>query len=836
MNENDDSESELSLDGIPENFGGSGSGPNSVNALPSIPGHSLSRMVGQGGMGAVYEAKWLANNGQTVAIKTIFVQRFQTVPAAVMKRFEREVELLRTISHPNVIPILDYGEYEQEFQRVPYFTMPMMSAGDLAESIEETPIENKEQLRSRVSQLCKLIEGLAEAHQMGVVHRDIKPRNIFESAEGDLLLGDFGLAKILEEDSELTSTIGHMGTTPYAPPEQLLSAKMADSRADLYSLGVILYQFACFGLRPFAPSNDEATVDSSSETDSIARWQRSTQRIPPVPSNRINHFSDPSFDFIVRKCLAYYPEHRYQSANDLMEDLRSWLRGDIVRGSFSERLREHVYLPIRKHIKIASMVVSAMVILISAGVAYKFSSLSDDVSELEEDVSKERRSKLDLERQIDAQSQQRGTELRKELETILPRLQGERLDFEIRRLLDPDAEFARRLSRAKEISKDLNMANSSRFKDRHADWVIRRTSVAPGLNEDYLNHLKDLCVVTERNIEIASESGNRDEQLTAALDILRSRRTLIGFVKYINENDLVKEVSEFCDTPQLLRECQDSLKSILDSSTASEFPEANRYAMLLLLECSLYKVGITPKEVVQLCSDNKEEFSAKRLLADNCRSLHPWYSAWYIFEVYYETSTRIERSIGERKQITDDWYDLMVGTPAQAKGQNIVYLRDLLVVRDRRADVIRDGGDLIDALNCYESDWRECESALRFYRHDKKAWGYAEQVISSMLILAKKQRNAENVRKFYSREQTLLREKLLAVSENSKRFPDDESISTNVDLAGSLDSAADFSAGEARQSLLIEAERRLNVVLKDEPNHVNALDLLDSVQSKLARD
>ncbi|MFN7877413.1 MAG: serine/threonine protein kinase [Pirellula sp.] len=829
MDEFEDEESDFSLGGLPAEFGNPSPKASDAGTFPVIPGYRITRLLGQGGMGAVYQAVSLDEPSQNVAIKTIFLPRFQTIAVATRKRFEREASLLGKLSHPNIVPILELGTYEREYQSVPYFTMPWLEQGDLSDALERQPIHSRDDLYKWVDSLCGMLDGLAVAHQSGIVHRDIKPRNLFVGSDGSLLLGDFGLAKIFQDDSELTSTIGRMGTTPYAPPEQLLSAKLADTRADIYAIGVILYQFACFGVRPFAP--DSHSENTSSETDSIARWQRSTDRTAPRPSERLKHLSNRSFDFIVQKCLAYYPEHRYQTVDGLLCDLRAWRRGEIVQGTWQERFRTGIVAPMMAQLLPISIVGALLITSIATLAWYKFSSLSDNVISLEEDVGKERQKQFEALKKTESI-------LREELNTILPKLQGEKQDYNVRRMVDPISEFSKLGERAKVIARDLSLATSSSFTDRHNYWVIHRTAVPPTLRDrTYVDHLRNLLDLTQDNLQHAQKTGNDSDQAIAVTDLIRTHRMLLSSAWSITEYKAQDDYREILDVDQVFPSSKSAMEALGELSIVKRTPALQRYLKLILLELDIRMPAVTPEQLVATCRARETDFSSTALKVDGCLDLHPWYVAWYIFEDYYETSTKLNRPAAERELIVTAWHELQTATPALEKdeGQNIVYLRDLITVNDRRGDVLRDLGYIAEAKVVYDANWSEFEPIRKFYNYDPYAWALSEQTLSSLINLAEKEGDREAQMLYFGREQKLLREKLAYDKSHPYVFSEKQVIDAQVDLAASLYWNARLLTTDDRKAMLEKAQSLTEDTLKSSPEHPQASGLQLSIRELLAQ-
>ena len=208
---------------------------------------TLQRLIGQGGMGAVYLAQQ-SRPRRLVAVKVLMPMASLTPIqlAAFLERFRRETDAAASLEHPNIMPVHEYGERDN----LAYLVMPYISGGTLRDEMER---EGQLPLTHVVKYLEQMASALDCAHQHGVVHRDIKPANILMTQEGRLLLTDFGLVKIIAEGQmpqvRLTGEGAPVGTPDYMAPEQVIGEHV-DGRSDLYSLGVILYQMVT-GTTPF---------------------------------------------------------------------------------------------------------------------------------------------------------------------------------------------------------------------------------------------------------------------------------------------------------------------------------------------------------------------------------------------------------------------------------------------------------------------------------------------------------------------------------------------------------------------------------------------------------
>ncbi len=211
-------------------------------ALEKIGPYFIRRLIGRGGMGAVYEALH-DKLGRFVALKVL--PRLAAIDPEYLKRFEREIRAVGKLDHPNVVLATDAGDE----QGVPYLAMELLDGIDLAHLIQQQgtlPIAESCEIGAQAAR------GLAHAHQRGIVHRDVKPSNLWITSEGVVKVLDLGLAMFVSARTDERITGPNMlGTTDYMAPEQWTNAAAATDRADVYGLGCALYQ--CFaGSPPFS--------------------------------------------------------------------------------------------------------------------------------------------------------------------------------------------------------------------------------------------------------------------------------------------------------------------------------------------------------------------------------------------------------------------------------------------------------------------------------------------------------------------------------------------------------------------------------------------------------
>jgi len=273
------------------------SGVDMERLKEDLPQLEILEEIGRGGMGVVFKARQRGLERE-VALK-ILPSHLAADPS-FSERFSRESRALAGLSHPNIVAVHDAGEVRGHH----YILMEYVDGADLRKLVKEGRLE-PDQVFEITSTLC---EALQYAHDKGVIHRDIKPENVLIDSSGAVKIGDFGLAKLMEEDGalRLTGTLQAMGTPHYMAPEQIERPQEVDHRVDIYSLGVVFYELL-------------------------------TGELP------IGHFESPSakvkvdvkLDEVVMRTLHKDPDRRYQGARDLQEDLRRASSGQALLGASS---------------------------------------------------------------------------------------------------------------------------------------------------------------------------------------------------------------------------------------------------------------------------------------------------------------------------------------------------------------------------------------------------------------------------------------------------------------------------------------------------------------------
>ncbi len=260
--------------------------PTIARLAELFPALQIIEFIGAGGMGAVYKARQEGLD-RVVALKILPEEFGHDVKFAL--RFTREARTLARLSHPNIVSVYEFGNVEETY----YFLMEYVDGSNLREIVEARQLTPEHAL-TIVPHLC---DALQYAHDKGVVHRDIKPDNILMAVDGSVKIADFGLSRILGNESQkdlLTGTHQVMGTPRYMAPEQLEGSHDVDHRADIYSLGVVFYEMLTgeLPIGRFAPPSEKVEIDVR-------------------------------LDEVVLRTLEKEPQRRYQHASQVKSDVQS---------------------------------------------------------------------------------------------------------------------------------------------------------------------------------------------------------------------------------------------------------------------------------------------------------------------------------------------------------------------------------------------------------------------------------------------------------------------------------------------------------------------------------
>lgn len=261
--------------------------------------------LGEGGMATVYRARQEGKIERDVALK-VLARHFST-SREFMARFSQEASILAGLRHPHILPIFDFGEQDG----YTYLVMPFIESGTLADLMTGKPLPLP-QIRQIIPQVA---DALDYAHGRGIIHRDVKPSNVLVDERGNCYLGDFGISKIVEDSSRLTSTGIMLGTPEYMSPEQGRGEAL-DGRSDIYSLGVVLYEMAA-GRVPYRANTPLAVI-----------YRHIQDALPPA--RLLNPDIPEALEAVLAQALAKSPAERFATAGQF---------GQAVRQAIPERGR-----------------------------------------------------------------------------------------------------------------------------------------------------------------------------------------------------------------------------------------------------------------------------------------------------------------------------------------------------------------------------------------------------------------------------------------------------------------------------------------------------------------
>ena len=274
--------------------------------------YRLRERLGEGGMGSVWVAENVAIHGSEVALKVMHSAFGHD--ATIVQRFRAEAEATVRIGHPNIVRVFDFGELDDG---TPYLVMERLLGESLADRLERDGCIAP---REAATMLRTVLEALEAAHDKDIVHRDLKPENLFLAREGAVVtpkILDFGVSKILGSDAErvkLTRTGALVGTPAYMAPEQAMGEDAVDTRADLWAMGVILYELVS-GRLPYDGQNYNAVLVQIV----TGRPRPVTDHVPTL---------DPGLVAIIARAMSRNPRQRYASARAMRDALGVWLAGE----------------------------------------------------------------------------------------------------------------------------------------------------------------------------------------------------------------------------------------------------------------------------------------------------------------------------------------------------------------------------------------------------------------------------------------------------------------------------------------------------------------------------
>jgi len=316
----------------------------------TVSHYQILKRLGAGGMGVVYLA-------QDTRLERVLAIKILPPEVAAdqerMKRFVREAKAASAIDHPNIIHVYDIGQEDD----IHFIAMQFVEGETLGSKIKRKALTLDELMPLSI----QIVDAISEAHRRGIIHRDLKPANIMISSNGLVKLLDFGLARIestepkdgIEMETLSRTEIGTvLGTVAYMSPEQALG-KQIDHRTDIFSIGIVLYEMAT-GRLPFSGKTATETIDKIIHAE-------------PESVIHLNGNIPPQLELIIRKCMEKFPEARYQSAAEILIDLKNLKRDSE---SSTSRDRTKTSSSSSRNRWIVPLVLVCVVAL--AGLAYRY--------------------------------------------------------------------------------------------------------------------------------------------------------------------------------------------------------------------------------------------------------------------------------------------------------------------------------------------------------------------------------------------------------------------------------------------------------------------------------
>ena len=458
--------------------------------------YQLENKIGEGGFGVVWQAQQLKPIKRQVAMKIV---KLGMDSQTIVKRFDDERQTLAIMNHPNIATVLDAGVTEGGRS---YFVMELVEGSSIDRFCKDSQLSIREQLAIFIT-VCRAVH---HAHQKGIVHRDLKPSNILIATSDDQFVPkviDFGIATAVQTKQALSSTDGvehHLvGTPQFMSPEQWRREADIDTRSDIYSLGVVLYQLLAGSL---PPSESQSTPN---EFPRLSQW---------LLQSDMNRKVDDDLDWIIQKAMSFNRRDRYQSASEMAADLERYLRGETVTahpGGTRYLLKKFVR---RNRVAVTSGVLTFFA-LIGGIVASTWGMIyADEQREIavqQKKAAQENEQEAVRLRKIAEAEAMKLRVVANVLKNMLPEAnpyRGMKAGFQVRQHLDQLINSVDTLSSEPDLEADLRITagrvyeNMSRFGRARHQYMMARNIRREHLGEEHPKTLLCLAEMASCNIEL----------------------------------------------------------------------------------------------------------------------------------------------------------------------------------------------------------------------------------------------------------------------------------------------------------------------------------------------
>ena len=689
--------------------------------LPAnIGGYSIKSAIGAGGMGTVYLAQQESPK-RDVAIK---VMNAGTVSRKALRRFEFEAQTLALLQHPAIAQIYEAGTYDDGSGARPFFAMEYVAgAKELNEYVEEHqlgPADRLELFRSA----C---EGVEYGHRRGVIHRDLKPGNILVDEEGNPKIIDFGVARSTDSDAmsaTLATEAGQLiGTLQYMSPEQVeLDPAELDTRSDVYALGVMLYELLV----------DRLPYDLTGT--SLAQAASRIRDLQPRRLGEIQSHLKGDLETICLKALEKDREQRYQSVNDLAEDIRRYLADEPIMArppTRTEQFRRFVRK--NKAASVATCVVALALVAattISVVFALEAGRQRDQASQ-QRDAAEQARQEADTQRTL---AEAKTAEVQKQAEDmqVMVKFQAEQLNnIDVTEMGESlRQEMLQELQLEPTDTEDVDFTGASvRLLDTHIfkptlesinTRYVDQPLVQAQLLQALSRSLKSLGLLAEalgpqtRALELRTEHLGREHELTLEsirrmADLLWSSRNFDQVLAYEEELLEIRRRVNGNDHPKTLDEMEDVADTL---EVLERYEEAEQYR-LELLELSRRKWG----------DEHRRTLNEMERLGEFYLKLDEYEKALPYFRSALETRQRIW---GDEDSDTLSSMEAMGELLEDQKKyeEATTYFKHVLEVRRRTLgnehgytqEAMNDLSDLLLKQGRFERDWDKVVESLDLFR------------------------------------------------------------------------------------------------------------------------